>query len=265
MTNEKNIKLWSFLEKLNINVYCICLKERDDRYQSACKQLSKVGLLPYTIFYRPLKNREGGRKGCWLSHRWCIHDAYKNKKQAALIFEDDIVFTQDWEKQLSIIEHFLKHESDWNLFRLGCYILKCWEPCQSTDNIWRITCVQTHAYFVNNSYMKAFLNSKAPTLVNHIDSFFIHSTTKDYSLLEPIVYQDATLGSDNLWNFKFKGIDLDLGILTQKFVQQFIDFEQLQKINNCIASYLRFIPKEYRPNTLPNIVHHNIQEPVLLL
>ena len=262
--SSKHQDCWKFLDDLHINVYCICLKERDDRYLSACKALSQVGLLSRTLFHRPRKHNKG-YVGCWQSHLSCIQHSYKHGNKAALIFEDDIMFTENWKDQLVNIQTFLEKEPDWNLFRIGSYVLKYWDAATSTDNVWRASVVQTHAYFVHHSYMKALLHSRSPKFVNHIDAYYNHSTTKDYALLNLIVYQDAKLGSDNLWNFKFKGINIDFGLITQKAAQQFIDFEQLQKANNFVAYYLRYLPKEYRFYTLPNIIHHQIEEPVLLL
>ena len=266
--SSKSTKLkdpWKFLKELNIGVYCISLKERDDRYKSCCKQLHKVKLLDQVIFHRPEKHKKGGRVGCFISHKFCMNHALKHRKTAALIFEDDIVFTDEWFQQLETIQKFLEKEPDWNLFRIGCYVLKYWNAATSTDQVYRTSCVQTHAYFVHKSYMQSFLNTSTPHFAGHLDSFYNHTTTKDYALLSPISYQDANLGSDNLWNFKVKGIDVDFGVMAQNFVQQVFNYEQLQKINNSLAYYCTYLPEAYRFNMLPNIIHHSIKEPVLLI
>jgi hypothetical protein len=42
-------------------IYCISLKERDDRYNHTRSELEKVGLLDSTLFYRRERNlRKGG-------------------------------------------------------------------------------------------------------------------------------------------------------------------------------------------------------------
>lgn len=253
---------WDFLETSSI--FCICLKDRDDRFEHACKEFKKVGLLDRVIFHRPEKHPDGGRIGCWESHAWCIQEAYRRRDPYALIFEDDIIFEPDFQLYLPHVAQFLQQEPEWDLLRLGGYVLKYYEPSKSDDQIWRNASLQSHAYFVNHSYIEAFVH-RAPSNTNHIDAFFLHTTTMDYSLLHPIVYQDAALGSDNIWSYVLDPIPIDFGRMAQRFAQNFLDFEQLQKINNTCAAWIRHVPESIRWFTLPNVIHHQVKEPVRLI
>ena len=110
---------WGFFDDLNIKIWCICLIERDDRFQRAKKEFKKVKLLRKVNFYRPQRNLNSERDGCFLSHEYCIRESLIENKHA-LVFEDDVVFTDDWLKKINYLQVFLRTCSSWDIIRLGC-------------------------------------------------------------------------------------------------------------------------------------------------
>jgi GR25 family glycosyltransferase involved in LPS biosynthesis len=104
--------------------YCICLKERDDKYEYMCKQFDKYEIS--AEFYRPVVpgyasqlidpytqryNSPDGRQvrfnqrfpnelGAMQSHYHVIKTALLEGIQSIFIFEDDCAFHKDWDELL---------------------------------------------------------------------------------------------------------------------------------------------------------------------
>lgn len=60
--------------------------------------------------------------GCGLSHRNIWEYIVKNKLEHGLIFEDDMLLTNDWKKRLEKAIKVLPN--DWDIFTLGCFGIK---------------------------------------------------------------------------------------------------------------------------------------------
>lgn len=82
-------------------IYCICLANRQDRYDNVCSQLEKIGLSPSDItFYRPEKDPRGGIYGCWESHRAINKLGYDSNAPYWLCLEDDFIITDQYEQEI---------------------------------------------------------------------------------------------------------------------------------------------------------------------
>lgn len=183
---------WSFLDTLNIKVYCICLKTRDDRYISSLREFEKVGLLSRVQYYRPEKEADG-RSGCWHSHKAII--CLDNNKK--LIFEDDVKFKAGWRTQISAVEAFLRDHTDWDIFRLGAFVIKILKPEEAVS---LADCFFLHAYFIHEDYVAKLKKSRqySPTLYRIVyNDYFHRQNARSYVLNKQICYQDNALGSDN--------------------------------------------------------------------
>lgn len=83
---------WGFVDA----VYCICLQDADDRFQSSQECFHRCGLCRYVIYYRPKRCKKSlnaaldkGTYGCWESHAVVCNDSL-DKKGLVLILEDDV-------------------------------------------------------------------------------------------------------------------------------------------------------------------------------
>ena len=228
-----NNDIWSFLDKYNIQVWCISLEERNDRYTYVCNEFKKVGLYDRVNFHRPPRNPRSGREGCLISHLTCMKEANKNFKHA-LVFEDDVKFTDDWQNPIEEIKIFLENDNTWDIFRFGCVLAYFEHKSTYSEKIWKAKSYNNHAIIYNKSLMQNILEKGLEKTTVHIDGY-LHDNAKinDYSLINPICYQKAGLSSDNNW-FSCKFLQ---NMMENKYI-----FERLQYINNRQVWMMRFLP-----------------------
>ena len=215
------MSIWDFLE--NVDVWCICLKNEETRYNYVKKEFKRVGL-DNVKFYRPERHTPG-YVGCRLSHRHCAVTSSSNDKHA-LVFEDDVKFHKI--KGIEKIKGFMETEN-WDIIRLGAifsYIDKY------KSGLWRAGALGTHAIMYNKNIVQSLFDENNFKEHNHIDDFLHDGDFKDYSLLESPCIQRAGLGSSiNWWDNR-----------VQQLMQHVYIFEKLQTINNSILRNCRFLP-----------------------
>ena len=195
--------MWEFLNKLNIDVWCICLMERDDKYNIVKKEFKKVGLINHVKFHRPYKHAENGRIGCFNSHKFCMFNSL-NKNKHSLVFEDDVQFSDDWEDKLNSIKIFLYSGILWDILKFGSaidYIIK-----QSPiKNICNYKSFNTHAILYNTKLIQKYKNDVSfnPNVCKlHIDQLFrADDDIMEYGLVNSMCYQ-RYCESDNIWKDK---------------------------------------------------------------
>jgi hypothetical protein len=108
---------WSWLPV----AYCINLKSRSDRRESAMKEFHRVGLCQKVIFYQTERDKNGGMRGCWESHRSIAKKAVSDGVDWYLLFEDDVVFVSGFNQtHIDKIKDALDNlPPKWNFFFLG--------------------------------------------------------------------------------------------------------------------------------------------------
>lgn len=102
--------------------YCITLKSRPERLDSAIKEFHKVGLCKKVIFYQTERDKISGMRGCWESHRAIAKKCLQEKVPWYLCFEDDITFDQKIFSQETInqLKDSLDHlPKEWCFLFLG--------------------------------------------------------------------------------------------------------------------------------------------------
>ena len=234
---------WDFLKENNIDVWCICLKERDDRYKYITNEFAKIGLLKYVTFYRPEKCKDGGRIGCFNSHKYCMIQSLNNNKHA-LVFEDDIIFENNWLKKTNYIKKFLYSNIQWDILKLGS-VINYITHSTNISNIYKCKSLALHAIIYNSSFIQNCINDElfTPELYKlHIDEYFLYSNANEYNIINSICYQN-NLASDNQWDDNF---------IFQKIWQSKYTVI-LQKIQNTQKRICRFLPIYIQKNI--NIAH----------
>lgn len=105
------------------NTFLINLDRRPDKLEESAKQLTQVGL-EFTriaaIDGKDLPSNEltGPQQGCFLSHKMAWQRIIQDGLSYALIFEDDICFSDDFNKRFSCILNRLEN-MNWEHFHLG--------------------------------------------------------------------------------------------------------------------------------------------------
>lgn len=225
--------MWSFLE--DCDVWCINLITRGDKYEHSREQFEKIGLLDRIQYYRPEKYTGPiAQKGCWDSHKYCLEESAKNGRNA-LIFEDDVVFDDNWVDQYTLIEAAYT-TTDWEILRLGSYVFAY--DKEVIKGIWSGELNTTHAYFIRNEFIKlcikdpVFSAEKYP--MRGIDEYYRFECKKNYILVQQIAWQHS-FQTDNIW---FQSCNVWQLIFEYKPI-----FVLNQKCMNAISWQLRYFPQ----------------------
>lgn len=106
----------------------INLDNRPDRWALASIELTKAGISELVERLPAIKHRYG-MVGCSLSHLECVKIAKQRGWKSVLIFEDDIVFTSNFEACHSrALEQLQKHH--WSVFHFGAMLMNM---CKQVD------------------------------------------------------------------------------------------------------------------------------------
>lgn len=135
---------WSFLGA----IYCISLKNRDDRAVAVATEFHRLGLCQKVIFYRPDKHPGKGIIGSWESHRAVGMHALQKGCKNTLIMEDDVVFVHRLTPpRVRAISHALDNlPKGWMIFFLGHWPIHAYFI---RHNVLRTHSVCAHAYIAS--------------------------------------------------------------------------------------------------------------------
>jgi GR25 family glycosyltransferase involved in LPS biosynthesis len=221
-----------FLTKNTIKIYCICLNSRDDKYNIVCDEFKKLDLVKHVNFHRPEKNNNPGL-GCFLSHKYCMNNASSENKHA-LVFEDDIVFTEDWLFKINKISDFLDTIDNWDTIRFGCFLSSLHKDINNTPYIHLSKSYMTHAICYNKKFIRHILfNEKVDESVQIDDYLHQNLDIREYALINPICYQRIINNvSDNEWMSKY----------VQNVFQNKYIYENLQYFNNKYVNLIKCLP-----------------------
>ena len=142
-------------------IYCINLDKRTDRWAHALAQFRKYNIKvervsaiegnpenlpvisPYLIQYP-------GAVGCSLSHYSILKDAKELGLSNVLVFEDDVLFREDWEKTYT--ENYKDIPEDWDMIYLSTNSMHRVITRTISDKIVKAhTCLTTHSYAIKSS------------------------------------------------------------------------------------------------------------------
>lgn len=189
------------------NIYCICLEECNDRYDSACKEFTKIGLNNFVHFHRPKRHIKGGIYGNFESMLWCLNDSLKkDPTKLILIFEDDICFSGNRLYRLSFPSIFINNLEDWDTIRLGywkgVFIESLYEDIIKTA-FYRGNCRGAHAIIWSPIFAKKVINHNI-TIEERgiIDWYLAEYSGRHYLLDKGICYQKPGFMSNTIWPYQ---------------------------------------------------------------
>lgn len=203
-----------------LDIWCISLKCRDDRYQSAVAEFAKHKLI--VKFHRPEKDPLGGEKGCYESHLHCFNES-KKKNKHALIFEDDIKFNTNFNiKNMKKVIKFITN-NEWDSFKLSAMIT--YYIAKHSAGIMQCKSLNTHAIIYNKKLTIPLFDTLA------IDEYFNRNHLTEY-VIEPQLGLQNGQSSDIVWR-----TNMAQSLLEHKYL-----YEGFQKLNNWQLYKLRFLP-----------------------
>jgi len=186
---KKEANSWDFFDRL----YCISLREREDRRQSALQEFSKVGLADRVEFELGEHHPYNIEQGVYESHMICLRKGLEAGARNIVIFEDDIEFDRFDPERLKSCTEFLRQHPEWKVLLLGALI----RSSRKTAN----SCVQkvryqslTHAYVLNRHYAETLAYEPWQGIVN--DTLF-RPLTDDVYAIYPMCAVQKYFTSDN--------------------------------------------------------------------
>jgi hypothetical protein len=186
---KKESNGWDFFDRL----YCISLREREDRRQSALREFSKVGLADRVEFVLGERLPYDFEQQVYESHMICLRKGLAAGAQNIVIFEDDVLFDRFEPKRLRRCTEFLRQHPEWKVLLLGALICSS----RTTTN----PCVQkvryqslTHAYALNRHYAETLAYEPWQGIVN--DTLFRPLTDDVYAIYPMCAFQ-KNFTSDN--------------------------------------------------------------------
>lgn len=147
---------WSFFDQ----IYCINLKEREDRYLSSLNEFNKYSIP--VRYYKVKKNKINPDRGCFTSHVNICKEALEKQYNNIIIFEDDIQPTSYLNKEvIDYIVSVLK-KIEWKIFYLGCFPWNMVSDTKKTEynSIFKCKAYGAHAYIINKTYLPYLANLK---------------------------------------------------------------------------------------------------------
>ena len=186
---------WDFFDR----IYCISLKEREDRRQSAAAQFSRVGLDGKVEFVIVKRHPVDVEQGTYESHMTCLRKGLEAGAERIVVFEDDILFDRFDPERFRQCTRFLSVHPDWKVLLLGALIRssrKTGEPAVQKVGYQSLA----HAYALNRPYAETLAYKPWEGIV--IDTLFRPLTDHIYAI-DPMFAFQADLSTDN----KYPGLD----------------------------------------------------------
>lgn len=180
---------WDFFDRL----YCISLREREDRRKSALKEFSKVGLADRVEFVLGERHPSNIEQGVYESHMICLRKGLEAGAGNIVIFEDDVEFDRFNPERLRSCTEFLRQDPEWKVLLLGALIRssrKTADPCVQKVRYQSLT----HAYALNRHYAETLAYEPWQGIVN--DTLFRPLTDDVYAIYPMCAFQ-KNFTSDN--------------------------------------------------------------------
>jgi hypothetical protein len=178
-------------------IYCINLTEETGRWREVSARFAQLGISQRIRRFEAVRTQPNHHVGCGLSHRSIIHEAHQQGLSNVLVFEDDVLFTNDVVPGLTTAIEELRGR-DWKLFYLGaCRWNQEFPPLPGASRLAQagaVTC--THAVAYHRSIYDHILHEVPADctgvenwLKTHhgIDQYFAFSVTEQKYLVSPVV------------------------------------------------------------------------------
>jgi hypothetical protein len=222
---KEEAAVWGYFDRF----YCVSLREREDRRQSALKEFSKVGLAGRVEFVLGERHPYNIEEGVYDSHMTCLRKGLDADARNIVVFEDDVEFDRFDPERLKNCTEYLSRHPEWKVFLFGALI----RSSHQTTN----PCVQkvryqslTHAYALNRHYAETLAYEPWRGIVN--DTLFRPLTDDVYAIYPMCAFQN-NLTSDNYKYPILARIRRLLGGL--KRIQKADEFYHRHKFGICAA------------------------------
>ena len=187
MTTEANP--WDYFDCL----YCISLREREDRRRSALEEFAKVGLADRVEFMIVERQPCDIMRQIYESHMACLRKGLDAGAQNIVVFEDDVEFDRFDPQNLQSCVEFLMQHPRWKVFLFGALI----RASRKTENphVQKVRYQSlSHAYALNRDYARTLAYVPWQGIAN--DTLFCSLKGGVYAACPMIAFQ-KDFSSDN--------------------------------------------------------------------
>jgi len=225
---KKEENAWDFFDRL----YCISLREREDRRKSAQAEFEKAGLGHRVEFVIGDRLSNDFEKEVYESHMICLRKGLEAGAKNIVVFEDDVEFDGFQADKLKSCVDFLKQNPRWKVFLLGALIRSSTRTNNPSVQKVRYQSL-THAYALNRHYAERLAYEPWQGIVN--DTLFRPLTDDVYAMYPMCAFQKG-FTSDN---YKYPQLVLIRNFLGGlKRIQKATEFYQRHKFGVIAAHVL---------------------------
>jgi GR25 family glycosyltransferase involved in LPS biosynthesis len=145
---------WDAFDRL----YCITLDDRPDRRRSAEDQFARVGLAGRVEFFVATRHPTNAEQGIFESHMRCLRLGLAAGARTIAVFEDDILFDHFSPQTLADAVSFLRSDTPWDVFFLGCFAKSSRKTAHPSILQIRYQCA-AHAYIIHRPFAETLVQS----------------------------------------------------------------------------------------------------------
>ena len=171
------------LNKYFDKIYCINLDRRKDRWAQAEEEFKKINCdvtrfpaIDGMLLNKPVNKMNNAEFGCLMSHYKILEDIIKHDGNIFLIFEDDVVFKNNFNELFE--KYYNQLPNDWDMVYISGNNLK--ELNKITDNIYKTqNTLALHSYFIKKETaieLKKIIEDKLFSLP--VDTLFVNYQKK---------------------------------------------------------------------------------------
>lgn len=174
-------------------IFLINLDKRTDRWESAQKELDKVGILDRTKRFSAIEDTTNGAIGCAGSHITIIKTAKLGGWKTVLILEDDVCFLDNTLEVLDKVVKDLKRYDYWEMLYLGLNPLR--KMSSISPNLLKVNgAYTTHAYAVSSRFYETILAKPVVPIDVHYSR--LHVRHKNIFAVNPMIASQSNSHSD---------------------------------------------------------------------
>ena len=184
--------VWEHFDRL----YCISVKERDDRRAAVRTQFEKVGLSHRVEFVLVDKHPTNPERGIYESHLICMQKGLAAGADTIVIFEDDVVFERFNPETLRRCVEFLSSTPEWKMCHFGCLVKRSFRTASPSVRRIRYRAL-SHAYVIHRPFAEAV--SRKPWHGIPYDDFLQAFPEGVYAIHPTFGFQNDSRSDNDNW------------------------------------------------------------------
>lgn len=225
-------------KKRQMKIFCINLRERTDRKTHMEAETARIGLRDVDYFTAD-RHPTSSAFGCYDSHYKCWQKLVASNDEYAMVLEDDVVFQEGFEAQLTNAQAFADTtQEEWDTIHL-CFFPIVYVRAVS-HGMWEASTTSCACYLVSRRFAVNALPPD-PARPSHVD-LYLAGAAKQYVPPRLDVVQ-MEFGSNNVWGTPF-----------QKQCQELLDNPATVRLAIAQTQLSKLLPQAVRTFIADNVL-----------